>query len=299
MRPGSNGSERSRDRLRSARDQFRLSSSRELAPSLHPHRPWERRPAGEEAAAVVVRIEQPHGDARRVAGFDGAGARVVVVEAPDFDLPFALVSPFVIWRRSTSGRPTSQKLWFEARFFFRSSVSRSAFICAVRKVMPVFSLVMPSMSLAASGSNSKAAKTRIAGLRAQGARLFPRQLDLALFQQAVLGAERDNDPLRAFSLGFGVGVQPARAGQRFDAREVNMMSAFAPKSGFEQFVAPFGMAESRAGAGDGGVGSMWRGMRPRKSASECLLARGRQWREVCLHRMSSSDLPWVQERLPL
>ena len=43
-------------------------------------------------------------------------------------------------------------------------MSRSAFIWAVRKVMPVFSLVIPSMSLAASGSNSNAANTRMAGL---------------------------------------------------------------------------------------------------------------------------------------
>src|SRR5229473_5388602 len=67
-------------------------------------------------------------------------------------------------RISTSGRPTSQKDWLLERFFLRSSVRRSAFIWAVRKVMPVFSLVRSSMSLAASGSNWKAAKTRISGL---------------------------------------------------------------------------------------------------------------------------------------
>ena len=49
-----------------------------------------------------------------------------------------------------------------ARFFFRSSVSRSAFICALSRVTP--GQLVSSMSLAASGSNWKAAKTISFGL---------------------------------------------------------------------------------------------------------------------------------------
>ena len=51
----------------------------------------------------------------------------------------------------------SQKLSLLARLRFRSSVSRSAFICAFSRVIP--GQLVSSMSLAASGSNWKAAKT--------------------------------------------------------------------------------------------------------------------------------------------
>jgi hypothetical protein len=57
-------------------------------------------------------------------------------------------------RSSTSGWPISQNDWFEARFFFRSSVSRSVFICALSSVTP--GQFTSSMSFAASGSKVKA-----------------------------------------------------------------------------------------------------------------------------------------------
>jgi hypothetical protein len=56
----------------------------------------------------------------------------------------------------------SQKDSLLARFFLRSSVSSSAFICALRRVTPGH--FVSSMSLAASGSNWKAAKTMSLGL---------------------------------------------------------------------------------------------------------------------------------------
>ena len=45
----------------------------------------------------------------------------------------------------------SQKLSLLVRFFFKSSVSKSAFICALNSVTP--GIFVSSMSLAASGSN--------------------------------------------------------------------------------------------------------------------------------------------------
>ena len=41
--------------------------------------------------------------------------------------------------------------------------------------------------------------------------------------------------------------------KRLDAGEVDVVAAFAAEAGFQQFVAPFGVAERGAGAGDGGV----------------------------------------------
>ena len=125
------------------------------------------------------------------------------------------------------------------------------------------------------------------GFRAKRSRFFPGEFDLPLFEQAVFGAEGNDDALGLCAFGFGVGVQPARAGQRLDAGEVDVVAAFAAKSGFEQFVAPFGVAKRRAGAGDGSI-EQWRGAW-RKSASDCWgFAR---WPDRGLPiSMSSSDL---------
>ena len=78
------------------------------------------------------------------------------IEAPD---GLAKRRPSLRWRSSTSGWPISQKLWLLRAFFFRSSVSRSVFICALSAVIPR----VASMSLAASGSKVKAQNTIIFG----------------------------------------------------------------------------------------------------------------------------------------
>jgi len=69
---------------------------------------------------------------------------------------------FLDLRSTTSGWPTSQKLSLLDRFFFKSSVNRSAFIWALSVVTP--GQFNSSMSLAASGSNWIAAKTINLGL---------------------------------------------------------------------------------------------------------------------------------------
>ena len=88
----------------------------------------------------------------------------------------------------------SQKLSLLERFFFRSSVSRSVFICALSSVTPGH--VVSSMSLAASGSNWKAAKTIDLGLGDERLRFFQRKFHLPLFQRRKLRPEGDDDPLR-------------------------------------------------------------------------------------------------------
>ena len=108
--------------------------------------------------------------------------------------------------------------------------------------MPVFSLVSPSISLAASGSNSNAANTIMAGfglsVRASSHAISTWRCS----KQAVLGAKGDHDALRLTPLRFSIGVQPARAGQRLNAGEVDVVAAFAAKASFQQFVAPFACA---------------------------------------------------------
>ena len=113
------------------------------------------------------------------------------------------------------------------RFFLRSSVSRSAFIWALRSVTP--GQLVSSMSLAASGSNWKAAKMTSLGRRAEGFGFLECAGDLALFERSVLGAEGDDGAAgessvaslsetrgpsprgRGERFGFGVGVEVARA----------------------------------------------------------------------------------------
>lgn len=104
------------------------------------------------------------------------------------------------------------------------------------------------------GIELEGGKNQDGRLGTEGAGLIPGELDLVGVQRAVLGAEGDDHALGLDALGFGVGMQPAGAGQGLGAGEINMMAALAAQAGLEQLVAPLGMAESGAGAGDGVVG---------------------------------------------
>ena len=64
------------------------------------------------------------------------------------------------------------------------------------------------MSLAASGSNWKAAKRTIAGRGIERPRLLPGQLDLLLLERRMLRTERDDDALR-LAVGGALVAPPA------------------------------------------------------------------------------------------
>ena len=154
--------------------------------------------AREEAAAVVVGVEQPHGDAPRVARLDLAGLGVVVVEAVDLDLVLARrARPWRRARSSTSGWPMSQKLLVAGALLLQVLGQQVGVHLRLEERHARPSRGQSSMSLAASGSNWKAAKTRSAGLGTSVCASSRRQLDLALLQRRVLGAEGDDDALRA------------------------------------------------------------------------------------------------------
>ena len=141
-----------------------------------------------------------------------AGPGVVVVEAADFGLVLALVSPLTTFSdgsRHRAGRP-ARSYSLLARFFLRSSVRRSAFICALRKVMPVLWLVVDV--LGGFGIELEGGEDEDLGFGVEGLGFSPGQFDLALLERSVLGAEGDDDALRLVLLGFGVGVEPAGAG---------------------------------------------------------------------------------------
>ena len=87
----------------------------------------------------------------------------------------------------------------------------------------------------------------------ESAGFFPGHFDLTLFERGIVGAEGDDDAFGFCAFGFGVGVEPAGAAERLDAGKVDHLAAFAADAGFEEFVAPVGLAEGGAGAGDGGV----------------------------------------------
>src|SRR6266851_9159869 len=104
----------------------------------------------------------------------------------------------------------------------------------------------------------------------EGAGFFPGHFDLSGNERGVVGTEGDDDTLGLAVFGFGVGVEPAGAAERFDAGEMDHLAAFAAEARFEEFVAPVGLAEGGAGAGDGGVGGYGLdggGERGRKSRS--------------------------------
>ena len=82
----------------------------------------------------------------------------------------------------------------------------------------------------------------------------------------MLGAEGDDDALRRArrALGdmtgagvvrqrLGLGVEPAGAGERLDAREKDALAGLAADAGLQQLLAPLGVAERGARAGGGDV----------------------------------------------
>src|SRR5713226_2650776 len=94
----------------------------------------------------------------------------------------------------------------------------------------------------------------------ESAGFFPSHFDLSGNERSVVGAKGDDDALGFAVFGFGVGVEPAGAAERLDAGGMDHLAAFAAEAGFEEFVAPVGLAEGGAGAGDGGVGGLaWGG----------------------------------------
>jgi len=91
------------------------------------------------------------------------------------------------------------------------------------------------------------------GFGMEGAGFFPGGFDLAGFERGVIRAEGDDDAFGFYAFGFGVGVEPARAAEGDDAGEIDGLATFATDAGFEEFVAPIGLAKGGTGTGDGGV----------------------------------------------
>ena len=69
----------------------------------------------------------------------------------------------------------------------------------------------------------------------------------------MLWPEGDHDAFWLHALRLCVGVKPTRAGEWLDAGEVDMVSAFASKTGLQQFVAPFRMTQRGSRSCDRGV----------------------------------------------
>ena len=84
-----------------------------------------------------------------------------------------------------SGWPMSQKLSLLARFFFRSSVSRSAFICTLSSVTPGQSRLVDVLGRL--GIELKGGEDDDLRLRHKRLRLLDRQLDLPLLQRRCSG----------------------------------------------------------------------------------------------------------------
>ena len=89
------------------------------------------------------------------------------------------------------------------------------------------------------------------GLGHQPAGLLQRRFHLALLQRRVLGAEGHEYTARLVLLRFRVGMQPAGAGQRLDAGEVDHLFALGADAGAQQFPAPFMLPQGLTGTGDG------------------------------------------------
>jgi len=137
--------------------------------------------------------------------------------------------------------------------------------------MPVFFFgEFRQCSLAASGSNWKAAKTRISPFWGGGVRASS-QADSTwrVSRGRVIRAEGDDDALGFLRLWFRHrrGGQASAAEKARRGKKSMVLATFAANAGFEKFVAPVGLAKGGAGAGDGGVEER-RGRRWRKSAMD-------------------------------
>ncbi len=135
----------------------------------------------------------------------------------------------------------SQKLSLLARFFFRSSVEQIGVHLRLeqRHARPVgFVDVLRRLGIELERGEDDDLR-----LGHQRLRFFDRQLDLPLLQRRMLRAERDHDALRlaeilpgllldrafVIRLRLGFGMQPARAGQRLDAGEIECICPPLPR----------------------------------------------------------------------
>jgi hypothetical protein len=122
----------------------------------------------------------------------------------------------------------------------------------VKNVMPVFSLVSSSISLAAWDQTQMPRKQSWL-VRNQRSRFLPCTLNLPRIKQAVFGPKGDDDALWLYALRLRIGVKPARAGERLNTGEVNMVAALAAQAGLQQFVAPFRVPQRGSGPRDRGI----------------------------------------------
>ena len=180
-----------------------------------------------------------------------------------------LCSPALIRSSSTSGWPMSQKLSLLARFFFKSSVSRSVFIWTLSRVTPGH--FVSSMSLAASGSNWKAAKIISFGLGTSFCASSMAKATCFCSSGACSGPKEttarsacpDWDSFtQSAPRSFGR-VSVSACNQRVPASgstlEKRMCWPFLPlMPALEKLVPPFGLTESLTGTGDGGIACLGR-----------------------------------------
>ena len=104
------------------------------------------------------------------------------------------------------------------------------------------------MSLEASGIELKSGEYDDFRLGNEVLRLFDGQRYLALLERSMIRSEGDNNP---FGVRFGivgacfpVGVQPVKAGKRFQPGKSDALPGFAANAGFVQFVAPIALGEA-------------------------------------------------------
>src|SRR5581483_9293643 len=89
--------------------------------------------------------------------------------------------------------------------------------------------------------------------RAECSCFFPSKFNLIAIQQAELRTEGYDYSFGLHPLGFSVRVQPPCTSQWLDPHKVNVVSALAAQSRFEQFVSPFRVTKRRAFASHGRV----------------------------------------------
>ena len=218
--------------------------------------------ARKQAAAVVVRVQHPQGDAVAAARFEAAGAGVVVVEPVHGDAQLA----GVLAR-------------FDALDFdFRLADQPEALVAGALALEVVGQQVGVHLRLEQGDARPVGFVDVLGGFRVeleggeyhdgrarhQRLRFLQGAGYLALLQRRVVGAERDYRPLRVIGgAGFAdavrpggvrarvaLGVQPAGAGQRLDPREGDALAGLAADAGLQQLVAPIALPQRLAGARD-------------------------------------------------
>lgn len=207
---------------------------------------------GEEAAAVVIGVEHPHGNLLGAAAVDGAVAGVVVIETVDGEEDRAGFRPLGDQVQSDVGLADEPET-LVAGAFLLEVVGLEVGVHLDFKEGDTGPVGLVDV-LCGFGIELEGGEDEDLGAGDEALRLFECHLDLSGVESGVLRAEGDGDLLLGVVRGLAVGVEPPGAAEGFESGEGDPLAAPAADAGGEELGPPFVLPEGLAGAGGGVVG---------------------------------------------